>query len=99
MATSEKPADYSFMLRQLQELAEAMQGASAPEEPDGQGRAPARQRDADELCFSALSARRARGESYGAIAADLNRRGIRGRYGARWYGASVWSLLHSAQAR
>ena len=99
MSTSEKPVDYSFMLRQLQVLSEVMQAALLPDKQDGQGHTSAGQQDADELCFSALSARRARGESYGAIAADLNRRGIRGRYGARWYGASVWSLLHSPQAR
>lgn len=30
-----------------------------------------------------------RGESFAAIARDLNSRGVRGRYGGRWYPASV----------
>lgn len=43
--------------------------------------------------LSELIVRRTRGESYAAIAIDLNRRGLRGRYGARWYTSSVRALI------
>jgi len=33
--------------------------------------------------------RRTRGDSYGVIAHELNRQGIAGRLGGRWYAASV----------
>jgi len=43
--------------------------------------------------LSELVGRRTQGESYAAIALDLNRRGLRGRYGARWYTSSVRALI------
>ncbi|NEX64674.1 recombinase family protein [Noviherbaspirillum galbum] len=43
--------------------------------------------------MSDLKRRRALGESYSALAADLNQRGLRGPNGARWYTASVRTLL------
>ena len=49
-----------------------------------------------DLLVSEVIARRARGESFAAIAADLNRRGVRGRHGARFYTSSVRALLISA---
>jgi hypothetical protein len=36
---------------------------------------------------------RAKGESFYSIAAALNREGLSGRYGGRWYGSSVWAYL------
>lgn len=36
---------------------------------------------------------RARGETFSAIAASLNKQGLRGRNGARWYSASVREYL------
>lgn len=97
MSTSENQLVASFMLNQLLEFANARQTMQRRiqfdmvcdfiydhrEEPckvDGQ-------------LLSKLMAQRARGESYGAIATDLNRRGVRGRYGARWYASSVRALL------
>jgi hypothetical protein len=94
MSASEKPVDFSFMLQQLLVLSETVHAKPSRNKQGVGGHTKAVQQHFDELCFSALSARRARGETYGAIAADLNRRGIRGRNGARWYGASVWTLLH-----
>lgn len=37
--------------------------------------------------------RRAQGKSFSAIARELNREGIKGRYGCRWYAASVRTYL------
>ena len=87
-----------FMLRQLTELAVAMRGK--------RGRIPIRELPPsvrpEEIDFIQveqgllveLFKRRDSGESFAAIAADLNRRGVRGRYGARWYTASVRAFLH-----
>jgi hypothetical protein len=36
---------------------------------------------------------RQRGQTFGAIAAELNQQGVRGRNGARWYSASVRAFL------
>lgn len=82
------------MLQQLLVLSEAVQAKPSRNEHGVGGHRTAVQQHYDELCFSVLSARRAKGETYGAIAADLNRRGLRGRNGGRWYGGSVWTLLH-----
>jgi hypothetical protein len=46
-----------------------------------------------EIVLSDLRKRRQRGESYSALAADLNQRGLRGPNGARWYTSSVRMLL------
>lgn len=46
-----------------------------------------------------IIARRARGESYSAIAIDLNRRGMRGGYGARWYASSVSLLMRRSLSK
>lgn len=48
---------------------------------------------ADALVLGEFLARRREGESYAAIALDLNRRGLRGRNGARWYASSVRTVL------
>lgn len=88
VTATDKPRDAAFMLEQLTALAEA--SAARPSRARGRP-ATATSGEPDLL---ALAARRASGETYAAIAADLNRRGIRGRYGARWYSASVWTLLH-----
>lgn len=40
-----------------------------------------------------INARRAKGESFASIAADLNKQGLTGRYGGRWYASSVWTYL------
>jgi hypothetical protein len=45
---------------------------------------------ADKASIAAeISSRRARGDSYGSIARELNRKGLTGRNGGRWYTASV----------
>lgn len=49
----------------------------------------------NEMVLSDLKKRRALGETYSALAADLNQRGLRGPNGARWYTASVRILLQS----
>jgi hypothetical protein len=41
-----------------------------------------------------ITARRAQGHSFSAIAASLNAKGLRGGYGGRWYGATVRWYLH-----
>lgn len=40
-----------------------------------------------------IHARRAKGESFASIAAELNKQGFTGRYGGRWYASSVWTYL------
>lgn len=46
------------------------------------------------LCLlERINARRARGESFASIAAELNKQGFTGRYGGRWYAGSVWAYL------
>lgn len=47
-----------------------------------------------EKILSEIKRRRALGESYSALAADLNNRGLRGPHGARWYTSSVRALLY-----
>lgn len=88
MTVTDKPRDTTFMLKQLTAIAEESERQRS-RAPDRRAMAEG---DAPDLLV--LAARRASGETYAAIAADLNRRGIRGRYGARWYSASVWTLLH-----
>jgi len=89
-----------FMLRQLTELAMAMR----PKRSIGAAlRIQKAQSDglAVDIDFTQvehrllmeLNTRRNSGESFAALAADLNRRGVRGRYGARWYTASVRAFL------
>ncbi|WP_440963996.1 recombinase family protein [Massilia sp. GER05] len=97
MATTDKPRDPAFMLKQLMAIAEAADpGRHRVPEPANPGDSGDQVSvpGAGESDLPVLAARRASGETYAAIAADLNRRGIRGRYGARWYSASVWALLH-----
>ena len=43
--------------------------------------------------LESINARRARGESFASIAAALNKQGVSGRYGGRWYAGSVWAYL------
>lgn len=91
-----------FMLRQLTELAVAMRPKRGPRhvrrlQPAG------RPDDIDFVqverrLLLELFMRRDSGESFAALAADLNRRGVRGRYGARWYTASVRAFLHRRSA-
>ena len=38
------------------------------------------------------------GESYNAIAHALNRKGLRGRYGGRWYGGTVRAVVGQLKA-
>ncbi|MES2149135.1 MAG: recombinase family protein [Pseudomonadota bacterium] len=45
----------------------------------------------------AVALLRATGSSFNAIAAELNRRGLPGPHGGRWYGASVHRLLNGPQ--
>lgn len=45
----------------------------------------------------AITQLRAAGNSFNAIAAELNKRGLPGPLGGRWYGASVHRLLNGAQ--
>jgi hypothetical protein len=40
-----------------------------------------------------INARRAKGESFASIAAELNKQGVTGGYGGRWYASSVWMYL------
>lgn len=40
-----------------------------------------------------ISAEREKGQSYAAIAAALNKQGLTGRYGGRWYASSVSRYL------
>lgn len=44
----------------------------------------------------AILALRARGLSYDGIAAALNRRGVKGISGGRWYGATVFRVVRAA---
>lgn len=46
-----------------------------------------------------IDALRAAGISFNAIAAALNRRGIPGLQGGRWYGATVQRALHDGPAQ
>ena len=83
-------SDPYFLLKELTQLADALRAS-----PQGSRDAAAPARSLVQIPdIPDLIARRAGGASYGALAADLNRRGIRGRYGARWYPSSVWVLLH-----
>lgn len=94
MHAIQKPCDPFFMLKQLTELADMLNRPSSP--PLGElVRTPCHAAPLPD--FSVLSARRASGETYASIAADLNLRGIRARYGGRWYSASVWAFLHRGQ--
>ncbi|OWW18161.1 hypothetical protein AYR66_03115 [Noviherbaspirillum denitrificans] len=46
------------------------------------------------LCLlESIHASRAKGESFAAIAAELNKQGLTGPYGGRWYASSVWHYL------
>jgi hypothetical protein len=96
------------MLKQLEELSSALQeqhqddkgarqGAKASMRPRlplnrSEGRKRAGQ-PLTETVLSDLRRRRQLGESYSALAADLNQRGLRGPHGARWYTSSVRTLL------
>lgn len=55
--------------------------------------------DLEDQLLPEIIARRARNESYFAIAIELNRRGVRGGYGARWYASSVSLLLRRALSK
>lgn len=87
-----------FMLRQLTELAAAMRANRGPIRVQ-EALPPGQPGDIDFIqverrLLLELFTRRDSGESFAALAADLNRRGVRGRYGARWYTASVRAFLH-----
>jgi hypothetical protein len=100
MAGADTRRNAVFMFQQLSELAaaaKALQGRQRTGYPGKRESLP--ETIADELAISTLSARRASGETYAAIAADLNRRGLRGRNGARWYSSSVWVMLNRVPAR
>lgn len=96
MSATEKSSNSSFMLQQLHQLAGAMRGQPLLLNREGGATRSSGDgtREFDKLTLATLAARRANGATYAAIAADLNKRGIRGRYGARWYSASVWKLLN-----
>jgi hypothetical protein len=100
-AKNEHDGPAGFMLRQLTELAMAMR----PKRPIGGALHIQKAQPgglAEDIDFTQvelwllmeLNTRRNSGESFAALAADLNRRGVRGRYGARWYTASVRAFLH-----
>jgi hypothetical protein len=89
--------DSKFLLRELIELNEAWKNvrlhACANTVIDKKDIRKARYHSLQGQLLSELIGRRTRGESYAAIAIDLNRRGLRGRYGARWYTSSVRALI------
>ena len=82
----------AFLLQQMIELTEALQrepGAKvarrvAPDVPPGQ-------------LFIDMTERRKAGDSFGTIAHALNRQGVRGKYGGRWYGATVRNFIRRMQ--
>ena len=97
MPNSKMGVDDSFMLQQLVELTEALQARTTPlcgvfQESKSGRYGGSRQGLSDQL-VSELAERRAMGESYSALAADLNRRGMRSARGTRWYMTTVRDLL------
>lgn len=99
----QKPNEATFLLKQLLELADTLRTrqTSIPTRSN----VVSERTDAIEYsrtidCIrSELEVRRAGGESYAALAIDLNRRGLRGRYGGRWYTASVRALLQRNRSK
>ena len=102
MLAIDTPRNRSFMLEQLTESSSALVEHQSRRAPDGRDiprpgdfRDPKQNmHEQDGVDVQTLFARHANGETYAAIARDLNRRGIPARRGARWYTASVWMLLH-----
>lgn len=97
MSLPQKQIDAEFMLKQLMAFAKAWHAQRRPSQLDiSQALINSCKPESckvDSHLLSKLMAQRACGESYGAIAFDLNRRGVRGAYGARWYASSVRVLL------
>lgn len=97
MHSSKQLNETSFLLKQLKELAMALRSTNILRQlrhrslPTVAG--AARQQKADDIILSELAARRRGGETYAAMAMDLNRRGLRGDYGGRWYASSVRAAL------
>lgn len=98
----------SFMLQQLEELSSALREqhqdikrtrqrrnkVKRSRIPPGTSKAQAcLGQPLTEVVLSDLRKRRKLGESFSALAADLNHRGLRGPTGARWYTSSVRTLL------
>jgi hypothetical protein len=86
----------TFLFDQLCEMSELVQGQEclrrAEPASKAQPKSPPRY-DWDAASEKRIAAeiitRRTRGDSYGVIAHELNRQGIAGRLGGRWYAASV----------
>ena len=86
----------AFLFEQLWELSEwrrrldSQRGVGAASwEQSTSSAGSGRGEGSEQLIAAEIIARRTRGDSFGAIARELNRRGHAGRYGGRWYGASV----------
>lgn len=77
-----------FLLHQLVENTEAAEKNRAVPKSS----APF-QKNFSDVVIELIVQKRMTGASYGFIARDLNRKGINGRYGARWYSASVRACL------
>lgn len=103
MSTREQRIEPTFMLKQLIELSDALQIRQVSGKlPQVSSSHIGSEGKVDTTCSDIgleLAARRAGGESYAAIAIDLNRRGLRGRYGGRWYTSSVRALLQRGRAK
>ena len=64
-------------------------GGGSPDTKRGENAA----RSASKALLESINARRSRGESFASIAAVLNKQGISGAYGGRWYASSVSAYL------
>ncbi|WP_162256946.1 recombinase family protein [Noviherbaspirillum sp. Root189] len=86
-----------FLVRQLSSLNGAMSNARAKELVGSPGEDALSRDDLSgstmESAVLKILEQRAHGETLGSIAQSLNRLGIRGRYGGRWYMASVRAVL------
>lgn len=89
-----------LIAKQLAELAEAMRTRPVAGKSGitvGSGNyGEVRVTELYDILIPELASRRARGEPFASIAADLNRRGVRGHNGARFYASSVRALLISS---
>ncbi|RJF92347.1 recombinase family protein [Noviherbaspirillum saxi] len=93
-------SDSAFLLDQMLALADAMRAQQVAALGQARREAGTRAmcpRNAPHDTVTGIAAeilsRRSRGESLGSIAHALNCQGVKGRYGARWYTASVRAYL------
>lgn len=98
MSYSDTDVDDSFMLRQLIELTEALRIKRVPVQNGFSSMHTKLMTNTDvkrlsEQVICELARRRAMGESYSALAADLNKRGICTLRGSRFYSTTILDLL------